>query len=374
MSEPLKIAVIGAGLIGLSCADALMQAAPNGSVAVTIFEKNNAPVRGTSFCNSGMIHPSQSQSWSEDGQRPNALSRAASQTVFDLATRSQALLVQNFERLGLRDMLSRPKGCVQIYSDIAAAQNAQTCFNGFGINSSVFMDDVKTFGHAALLFPDDMSGNARLYGDRLASYLTSCGVNIIYGVQNIRFRPQDDGVTVQVSGTQGSDVKLTSILAHFDHVILAVGPQSRPLMRQLGLSIQIDPVKGYAVNYARPAIALLPDMPIMDAASRSALTVFDDHIRLSGTWDAPDETALLSRWQQIAPHLMDALGDPLSHWTGYRPVSRAGRPYISATSIPNLWVNTGHGHLGWTLCAGSGELMARMILDGDKDKRFSYAG
>jgi len=373
MSEPLKIAVIGAGLIGLSCADALMQAAPNGSVAVTIFEKNNAPVRGTSFCNSGMIHPSQSQSWSGDGQKPNALSRAASQTVFDLATRSQALLAQNFERLGLRDMLSRPKGCVQIYEDIAAAQNAQTCFNDFGINSSILMDDVKTFGQAALLFPEDMSGNARLYGDRLASHLTSCGVNIICGVHNIRFRPQDHGITVQVSNIQASGMKSASILAHFDHVILAVGPQSRSLMRQLGLSIQIDPVKGYAVNYARPEIAL-PHMPIMDAASRSALTVFGDHIRLSGTWDAPDETALLSRWQQIAPHLMDALDDPLSNWTGYRPVSRAGRPYISATSIPNLWVNTGHGHLGWTLCAGSGELMARMILSGYIDKRFSYAG
>ncbi|MEP1230533.1 MAG: FAD-dependent oxidoreductase, partial [Litorimonas sp.] len=126
-------------------------------------------------------------------------------------------------------------------------------------------------------------------------------------------------------------------------------------------------------NYARPDMAL-PNMPVMDAATRSALTVFEDHIRLSGTWNEPDEMALLTRWRDIAPHVMERLASPLFHWSAHRPVSRAGRPYISATSIPHIWINTGHGHLGWTLCAASAELMARMILDGDVDKRFFYSG
>ena len=55
-------------------------------------------------------------------------------------------------------------------------------------------------------------------------------------------------------------------------------------------------------------------------------------------------------------------------------MSPLGRPYISATSIPNLWVNTGHGHMGWTLCAGSGELLAELLIDGVQDRRFAFAG
>lgn len=386
MAKPLNIAIIGAGLIGLSCADALISRAASGgasrrSVKVTIFEKRDAPMRGTSFCNSGMIHPSQSRSWSHDRAVPDDLSHAADQSVYDLAQLTRALLLKNAARLRLKDMLKRRAGCLQIYADIQTAQLAQKEFERLGIKSSIHMDDVASFGHIALLFPDDISGNAREYGEALAAHLKSCGVQIKYNIDKIRFRPQDyhQNHGVAIDYIDASDLAATDAaysgktLKIFDHVIIAVGPQSASVMAQLGLSLQIDPVRGHAVNYAKPDMPL-PDRPLMDAASRSALTVFKDHLRLSGTWDTDDNTMLLKRWGELAPRLMQKLGEPLSTWTGLRPVSRAGRPYISATSIPNLWINTGHGHLGWTLCAGSGELMARMILDGDVDRRFSYAG
>jgi len=369
MSKPLKIAVIGAGLIGLSCADALVRASTKTSVSVTIFEQRGAPVRGTSFCNSGMIHPSQSQSWANDGKTPDNLTRAASQSVFDLATLTRGLLLENAKRLKLKDMLMRPKGCMQIYPDMSDLLKAQKSFESLGVKSSIHMDPVETFGHPALLFPDDISGNARLYGEALAESLQSRGVDLIYNIKKITFRPQDDGVMIGLPDDGFTAPKRE----HFDHVILAVGPQSASVMASLGLSIQINPVRGHAVNYSKPEMAL-PKLPLMDVATRSALTIFKDHVRLSGTWDMEDNTALLDRWRSIAPQMMDVLGEARSSWTGLRPVSRAGRPYISSTTIPRLWINTGHGHLGWTLCAGSGELMARMILDGEVDKRFAYAG
>ncbi|MEP1231037.1 MAG: FAD-dependent oxidoreductase, partial [Litorimonas sp.] len=241
MADPLKIAVIGAGLIGLSCADALMQAAPANTVAVSVFEKNTGPVRGTSFCNSGMIHPSQSQSWGLDGQVCDALTHAANVSVYDLATRSRRILLENFERLNLTKMLNRPKGCVQIYADISAAQSAQQAFGQYGIDSSILMDDVNTLGHAGILFPDDMSGNARLYGEGLAASLKSRGVHIMYGITDIRFRPQDMGVVIELRDSATA----AQTLAHFDHVILAAGPQSREVLKPLGLSIQMDLVKGH---------------------------------------------------------------------------------------------------------------------------------
>jgi len=214
-----------------------------------------------------------------------------------------------------------------------------------------------------------MSGNARLYGEALAADLKSRRVAIIYNVKNIIVSPRDKGVSIGYAD-DGLSVPNTQ---DFDHVIVAAGSHSAELMAQVGLSLQVEPIKGHAVNYAKPDMDL-PEVPLMDLASRSALTVFKDHLRLSGTWDKADDTFLLARWQEIAPHLMASLGPITSRWTGLRPVSRAGRPYISASSIPNLWVNTGHGHLGWTLCAGSGDIMARMILDGEADKRFIYAG
>ena len=87
-----------------------------------------------------------------------------------------------------------------------------------------------------------------------------------------------------------------------------------------------------------------------------------------------DPAALLARWREIAPGLMLRLGSPLSTWSGVRPMSPVGRPYISETSIPNLWINTGHGHMGWTLSAGSGELLAKLMLEGVQDRRFAFAG
>ena len=112
----------------------------------------------------------------------------------------------------------------------------------------------------------------------------------------------------------------------------------------------------------------------MDTESRSAMTVFQDRVRISGGWGVEDPALLVKHWRDIAPALMMRLGSPRSTWTGVRPVSPVGRPYISGTSIPNLWVNTGHGHMGWTLCAGSGELMSALILTDQKDSRFAFSG
>ena len=109
----------------------------------------------------------------------------------------------------------------------------------------------------------------------------------------------------------------------------------------------------------------------MDAESRSAMTVLGQTLRFSGTLGEASAQPLLKRWFHLAPDIMSVLSPAREVWSGLRPISPRGRPYISATSIPNLWVNTGHGHMGWTLCTGSGELMAEMILGEKEDTRFT---
>ena len=106
--------------------------------------------------------------------------------------------------------------------------------------------------------------------------------------------------------------------------------------------------------------------------SHSALSFYEDHIRLSGTVGAKSAKALLSTWGEISPELMKALGDPIRVWEGQRPMSALGRPFIGRTAIPRLWVNCGHGHMGWTLSAGSGEVLAEMVMEDVIDARFVW--
>jgi len=355
---PPHIVILGAGLIGLCTADHL---AAKGAT-VTVIDARQGPCEGTSFSNSGMIHPSQACSWAKDEAHANVDDSAARVTA-ELGKRSAALLKTQMRELGLPE---RPAGCVQIYPGIDAALAAQAGFNTIGIHADILIDPVESFDRPACAFPDDLSGNAKDFGCALAADLTLRGVTCLYGRNNFAVRKLDDGTFKIMAG----DARLNC-----DQLVVAAGIKTPDVLKTLGVRMTLDSVSGVAVNFALPEGRKdLPTRPVMDAASRTALTMFEDHIRISGGWNVSEPQDILKRWAEIAPAIMARLGEPLSNWTGQRPVSPVGRPYISSTSIPNLWVNTGHGHMGWTLCAGSGELLAGMMLDGVEDDRFSFVG
>jgi len=351
-----NITIIGAGLIGLCSAEAL---AARGA-SVTVIEARPGPCEGTSFSNSGMIHPSQAQSWEHERVTPPALD--AARVTADLGVRSRELLLQKIKRLGL-PML--PPGCLKIYPDFEAAQKAQLKFNDIGVEANIVIDPVDTFGLTACQFPNDSSADSRIFGCALAADLKKRGVKFIYDAADVDIRRADGAFNIRVAAQ----------IIKADHLIIAAGIQSGALLERMELRMHLKAVSGAAADFALPeAREDLPSCPVMDSVSRSALTVFDDRVRISGGWNLTDPASLLERWADIAPGLMLRLGRPLSTWTGVRPISPVGRPYISETSIANLWVNTGHGHMGWTLCAGSGELLAQMILEARDDRRFAFSG
>jgi D-amino-acid dehydrogenase len=146
-----------------------------------------------------------------------------------------------------------------------------------------------------------------------------------------------------------------------DHVVLCAGPGTPDIAAKFDVLVSLSTITGHALNFIRPD-AGLPNIPIMHYPSRSALTVFHDHVRLSGTADETDPMVLLDIWRRIAPDLVRGLGAPISQWTGERPVSASGYPEMRPTERPGVWLNTGHGHMGWTMCAGAGERLAEMIL------------
>lgn len=350
------IIILGAGLIGLCTADYLLTK----GASVALIDSRSGPCEGTSFSNSGMIHPSQSRSWAPE--LDPALADQTTRAIVELAQRSRGLLKEKMKALGLPD---RPAGCVQLYESLDTARQMKTAFEAMGIPAEITTDLPECFGRPACYFPEDISGNAHDFGCALEADLMARGAKFLYGVENFAARPLGDRAWKVMAGIE----RLSC-----DHLVIATGPKTPEVLKPLGLNLPMDVVSGVAVNFARPDTLALPRYPIMDMVSRSALTVFEDHLRISGGWQATQPEDILPSWANIAPELIDSLGQPLSTWVGYRPVTPLGRPYISATSRQNLWVNTGHAHMGWTLSAGSGALLADMILDGLQDARFAFSG
>jgi len=353
MTSQLDILIIGAGLIGLSTADSLMAKGAH----VTLVEARSQAGNGTSYSNSGMIHPSQARPWDFTGNEVQE--DAVFEATYDLAEKSKHLLEDKLTAMGLwtkQDV----SGCYKIYPNMASARYAQERYASDGVMSRVVMDVKATLGHITLYFENDIWANAYTYCKFLEAELHTRGATFIYDASNLRLRRSGGGVT---AGLDGHIFKA-------DHVIICAGPQSGDVMAKLDLSLSIEKLRGYAVNFDRPETEL-PPAPLMDSQTRSAMTIFDDHIRFSGTVGEDSARPLLKRWYELAPDIMASLNPATEIWTGERPMSKAGRPYIGPTSIEGLWVNAGHGHMGWTLSAGSGDLLARMIMDGQMDERYA---
>lgn len=361
VSDKQDIIIIGAGLMGLCSADALCARGAH----VQVFDARPGPCEGTSFSNSGMIHPSQAMCWEPSPHQSADLARAqldAARVTARLGERSKTLLLDRMKSL---DLPIRSSGCVQIHTDVDAARAAQTEYNEIGIKANILMNEQDTFGRAACQFPGDSSGDARAFGCALAADLDARSVSFTYDAQDLDIRTSGRRFFVRTSKGQSSA----------DHLIIAAGIYSVHCLARLGVRLQLNPVAGAAADFELPEDrGDLPTCPVMDAQSRSALTVFEDRLRISGGWGLDDPAPLIARWKEIAPDLMLRLGQPRSTWSGLRPVSPVGRPYISGTSVPNLWVNTGHGHMGWTLCAGSGELLAGLVYGDHEDRRFAFSG
>jgi len=358
MGQVPHIIIIGAGLIGLSTADALIRK----GAQVTILEKQSGPGLGAGFSNSGMIHPSQARPWNWP-DLTEAQYEQATRATFDLATTSARILRRRIGELGLSTQ-SLNSGIRQIFDSIAIGENLRQAYESFGIPVLEERTGPWTFGRYVLSFPEDGCTNAYIYSQALAAHLETSGVRLHYNTEKISFDIRSGRLEGMLRDGQKMDC---------DHVVVAAGYESREILNRYDIDLPLYSEPGFAQNFKRPDMDL-PDMPIMHHASRSALTVFDDHIRLSGTVGEAGPEALTDIWEEIAPEIIEKLGPPINEWQGVRPMSRLGRPIIGPTTIDGLWVNSGHGHMGWTLSAGSGDLMAGQILNGQAAPDFELPG
>ena len=149
---------------------------------------------------------------------------------------------------------------------------------------------------------------------------------------------------------------------------MAFGSYSRRLLTQLGIDLPVYPVKGYSITIPIESEAGAPVSTVMDETYKVAITRLGDRIRVGGTAELAGFNALLSEPRRATlaysvSNLFPEGGDvaKASFWTGLRPMTPDGTPIIGPTRLANLWLNTGHGTLGWTMACGSARVLADLI-------------
>jgi D-amino-acid dehydrogenase len=210
-----------------------------------------------------------------------------------------------------------------------------------------------------LRLPLDETGDCFRFTQSLQELIQAMGVRFYYGTPIVKM----------VLGQQGiSSVHTENGEFTADAFVVAMGSYSPLLLRPLGIDIPVFPVKGYSLTMPIVEEAAAPVSTVMDETHKVAITRLGQRIRVAGTAElAGYDLRLRESRRRMVEHVVTDLfprgGDvaKASFWTGLRPMTPDGTPIIGSTPIPNLYLNTGHGTLGWTMSCGSGRLLADII-------------
>lgn len=217
----------------------------------------------------------------------------------------------------------------------------------------------------ALHFPDDVSGNSRIFCEQLASIAAARGVVFRYEEHVRRISKSENCVVI--------DTQEDTVVG--DAVVIAAGAQSKRLAKPLGIQLPVVPAKGYSLSIPMNGWANRPAHMIADLGVHAGINPLGDVLRVAGTAEfagfrvgvtAERTRYMIGLVEQIFPSFAKTI-DPstIEPWGGHRPLCADGIPIIGSTRIPNVYVNTGHGGLGWTQAAGSGKALAEHILNID---------
>jgi D-amino-acid dehydrogenase len=400
------VIVIGGGLAGLCSAHALSAA----GCTVQLLERRENVAQETSFANGGLLTPSMPEPWNAPGVhwqilrwlgredapmllRPSAIGeyltwgvrflaassvsahRAATQANYHLCTYSLECL--RAWRAALRlEYAAGTRGTMKVYRSAAAFRQALAQVEPLrrlglacepldvaaAVHLEPLLEETRNTLAGAIHHPADETGDAWLFCQALRERLVQRGVDISLNCPARALR---------VAAGQVAGVESAAGFVAGSHVVLAAGPWSRRLLAPHGIALAVRPVKGYSISIGGVPRGLMPALALVDDSLHAVMTPLGGTLRLAGTaeFSGWDETLHPGRVQALW-RLLRALSPSLSRsvdrraaqpWCGLRPVSADGKPYIGATPIAGLYVNTGHGHLGWTQAAGSACLLAQLI-------------
>lgn len=211
----------------------------------------------------------------------------------------------------------------------------------------------------ALRLPNDQTGDCQLFTTRLAEMARALGVE---------FRFERNIQRLEHAGDRIAGVWIDGKLETADRYVLALGSYSPQMLKPLGICAPVYPLKGYSLTVPISDPAMAPQSTVLDETYKVAITRFDQRIRVGGMAEiAGHDLSLNPRRRETLEMVVGDLypqgGDPSDavFWTGLRPATPDGTPIIGATPYRNLFLNTGHGTLGWTMACGSGRVLADLL-------------
>jgi len=406
----MRFAVLGGGVVGVTTAWYLRAAGH----AVTLIDRQPGPALETSYANGAQVSAGHAEPWAQPGlwrKLLRWLPREDAPLLFRLRLdpaqwrwsllflaecRSdrfqnnlrQILALGTYSRARLRELRQLTgiaydeldQGILNIYedrADYARAVEVTRIVRELGYERRpVSLDEALAHEPAlahrrgwlagATWTPPDETGDAFRFCQSLAAQCARAGVEMRFDtavhsleVGGGRLR----AVNLQVPGMGPERLP-------FDACVVALGSYSARLLQPLGIRIPVYPAKGYSATLAMHAPEYGPRSSVTDETSKIVLTRLGDRMRIAGTAEfngyglelnAVRCAALVARGTLLFPGAADYAA--ATFWTGLRPATPSNRPLIGATRVEGLWLNTGHGTLGWTEACGSAHALS-LLVDG----------
>ena len=420
----MHILILGSGVIGTTSAYYLARAGHQ----VTVVDRQSGPALETSYANAGEVSPGYSAPWAGPGVPLKAIKWMLMHhrplviwPMCDLAMwRWGAMMLRNCTAARYRTNKGRMVRLAEYSRDCLVAlrqetgiqydERAQGTLQLFrthqqldGIGKDV--DILKEYGVpfevldpagyckvepalalvkekfvGALRLPGDETGDCYKFTQNIAKLAAQLGVMFHFGTAI-------EGI--EIAGGKISGVRTSAGTLTADAYLVALGSYSPQLVKPIGIDLPVYPVKGYSITVPITDAKFSPESTIMDETHKVAVTRLGDRIRVGGTAELAGFSLKLrearrSTLNHVVTDLFPKGGDisRAEFWCGLRPMTPDGTPILGGTHIPNLYLATGHGTLGWTMAAGTGRVMADVIsgrtpdisLDGLTVERYRTGG
>lgn len=399
----MKIVVLGSGVIGVTSAWYLAKAGHE----VTVIDRQAGPSLETSFANAGEISPGYSSPWAAPGipqkaikwmfmkhapliiqPRPDlaklgwmAKMLANCTTAAYQTNKRRMVRLAEYSRDCLMDLRAetgisydeRTQGTLQLFrtaKQVEAAAKDIEVLRADGVPFEVLDRDACIAAEPGLAnarekiagglrLPGDETGDCFKFTGRLADMAAAAGVTFRYGISI-------DGL--EASGNRIEAVRTSAGRITADAFVVALGSYSPFLVAPFGIKLPVYPVKGYSITVPITNEDRAPVSTVMDETHKIAITRLGDRIRVGGMAEiAGFDLSLNPKRRATLEHSVEDLfggaGDQskATFWTGLRPMTPDGTPVVGRSPLSNLFLNTGHGTLGWTMAAGSGRVLADIV-------------